>query len=100
MTNTFREHLQRAIFATFDLWDNWSEWWENMTWPTKRQRQRQIQRQWQRQWQILVVSIFKEQYLRLLNFETLNQSDEETWPDQQKDNDEDKHNDKSSESDH
>ena len=35
MTNTFREHLQRAIFETFDLWDIWSEWWENMTWPTK-----------------------------------------------------------------
>ena len=50
MTNTFREHLQRAISETFDLWDISSEWWENMTWPTKRQRQRQIQRQWQ--WQI------------------------------------------------
>ena len=47
-------------------------------------------------------STFKEQYLRLLNFETFDQSDEETWPDQQKDNNEDKHNDndKSSESDH
>ena len=53
MTNTFREHLQRAIFDT-------------------------------------------------LNFEAFDQSDEETWPDQQKDNNEDKHNDndKSSESDH
>ena len=26
MTNTFREHLQRAISETFDLWDIWSEW--------------------------------------------------------------------------
>ena len=34
MTNTFREHTQRAIFETFDLWDIWSELWENMTWPT------------------------------------------------------------------
>ena len=41
LTDTFREHLQRAIFDTFDLWDIWSEWWGNMTWPTKRQQQRQ-----------------------------------------------------------
>ena len=34
---TFRVHLQRAIFETFDLWDIWSKWWENMTWPTKKQ---------------------------------------------------------------
>ena len=39
MTNTFWEHLQRAISETFDLWDISSEWWENMTWPTKRQWQ-------------------------------------------------------------
>ena len=36
-TNTFREHLQRAILETCDLWDIWSEGWGNMTWPTKRQ---------------------------------------------------------------
>ena len=30
-----REHLERAIFGTFDLWDIWSEWWGNMTWPKK-----------------------------------------------------------------
>ena len=23
----------RAILETCDLWDNWSLWWENMTWP-------------------------------------------------------------------
>ena len=53
---------------------------------------------WSSHWE----STFKEQYLRLLNFETFDQSDEETWPDQQKDNNEDKHNDndKSSKSDH
>ena len=49
MTNTFREHLQRAIFETFDLWGIWSEYSENMTWPTIRQLERQWQRQWQRQ---------------------------------------------------
>ena len=48
MTNTFREHLQRAIFDTFELWDIWSEWWGNMTWPTKRQQRRQTQWQWQK----------------------------------------------------
>ena len=42
-TNTFREHLQGAILETCDLWDIWSEWWGDMTWPTKRQRQRQRQ---------------------------------------------------------
>ena len=35
ITNTFREHLQRVIFETFDFWDIWSELFENMTWPTK-----------------------------------------------------------------
>ena len=35
MTNTFREHLQRVILETFDLWDIWSERWEDMTWPKK-----------------------------------------------------------------
>ena len=39
--------------------------------------------------------IFNEQSLRFLAFETFDQSDENTWPDQQKDNnkDEDKYND-------
>ena len=57
-----------------------------------RRRQRQIQRQWQ----IHLKNIFKEQSLRFLAFETFDQSDENTWPDQQKDNnkDEDKYNDK------
>ena len=67
-TITFREYLQRAIFETFDLWDIWSGWWENMTWPTKRQRRRQ--RQWQRKWQIHLENTFKEQSLRLLTFKT------------------------------
>ena len=31
MTNTFREHLQRAILETCDLWDILSEWWGDMT---------------------------------------------------------------------
>ena len=43
-TNTFREPLQRAIIETCELWDIWSEWWGDMTWPTKRQLQRQRQR--------------------------------------------------------
>ena len=43
-TNIFRELHQRAILETCDLWDIWSEWWGDMTWPTKRQWQRQRQR--------------------------------------------------------
>ena len=35
---------------------------------------------------------FKEQSLRLLTFETFDQGDEKTRPDQQKNNDEDNHN--------
>ena len=34
-TNTFGEHLQRAIPETCDLWDIWSDWWGDMTWPKK-----------------------------------------------------------------
>ena len=32
LENTFKE---LHIFNTFDHWDIWSEWWENMTWPKK-----------------------------------------------------------------
>ena len=85
MTNTFKEHLQIAFFETFGHWDIWSERWENMTWPTKRQRQIQIKRQWQ----IHLENTFKERSLRLFTLETFDQSDEETRPDQQKDNDKD-----------
>ena len=61
-----------------------------MTWPTKRQRQRQRRRQWQRQiqWQrqrqlqIHLENTLKEGPQRLVTFETFDQSDEETWPDQ------------------
>ena len=65
-TNTFREHLQGAILETCDLWDTWSEWWGDRTWPKKRQWQ--IQRQWQRQ--IHLESTFKERSLGLVTFDT------------------------------
>ena len=48
----------------------------------------------QRQRQLHLENTFKKQSLRLLTFETFDQSDEKTWADQQKDNDEDKDNDK------
>ena len=35
-TNALRKHLQRAILETCNLWDIWSDWWGNMTWPTKK----------------------------------------------------------------
>ena len=54
----------------------------------KTQRKRQMQSQ--RQWQLLLENTFKEPSLRLLTFETFDQSDEKTWPDQQKVNEEDK----------
>ena len=53
-TNTFKKHIQRATLETCDLQDIWSEWREDMTWPTKRQRHIQRQRQ------IHLESTFKE----------------------------------------
>ena len=34
-TKTFREHLQRAIPETCDLYNIWSEWWGDMTRPQR-----------------------------------------------------------------
>ena len=53
-------------------------------------------RQWQRQrqWQRHLENTLKEWSQRLMIFETFDESDEETWPDQQKDNDKDKDNEK------
>ena len=44
-------------------------------------------------------SAFKERSYRLVTFETFDQGDEETWPDQQKDNDKDKYKDKDNDKD-
>ena len=43
------------------------------------------------------MNAFKDQPKRLVTFETFDQSDEETWPDQQKEND--KNNDKDKDND-
>ena len=48
-TRTFYFLTFRVILEHCDLWDIWSEWWGDMTWPTKRRWKRQRQRQWQRQ---------------------------------------------------
>ena len=102
-THTFREHLQRAIPVTCDLLKIWSEWWGDMTWPKKKTMTKTKTKTaggltwptkipWQRQWQrqIHLENTFKEQSQRLVTLETFDQSDEGTWPDQQKDNDKDK----------
>ena len=70
-TNRLREHLQRATLETCDLWDIWSEWWGDMTWPVQIQRQiqRQLQRQWHRQSQRLVTF---ETLITILTIENLN----------------------------
>ena len=73
-TNRLREHIQRAILETCDLWDIWSEWWEDKYKDNDHN--------------------FQKQSLRLAAFETFVQSDEGIWPDQQKDNDTDKYKDK------
>ena len=41
----------------------------------------------------------KERPCKLVTFETIDQSDEETWPDQKKDNDKDKYEDKDNDKD-
>ena len=33
LCTSIREHPKGAILETCDLWDIWSEWWEDMTWP-------------------------------------------------------------------
>ena len=58
--DTFWKHNNRMTLQTCEVWDIWSEWWGDMTWPTKIQWQRQIQRQRQWQRQIHLESIFKE----------------------------------------
>ena len=70
-----------------------------MAWPIKRQWQIQIQRQ--RKWQrhIHLESDFKEQPQRLVTFETFDQSDDLTWPDQQKNNDKNKYEDRDNDKD-
>ena len=35
-TKTFGEDPERATQETCDHWDIWSEWWGDMTWPTKK----------------------------------------------------------------
>ena len=87
MTMTFWEHSHRAFPETCDLWDNRSELWWDMTWPTKRQWHDEHKGQRQRQWHL--ESTLSEWPLRLVTFETFDQSDEDTWPDQQKDKDKD-----------
>ena len=81
------KHYHTALWETCDPWDMWWEWWGEMTWPTKRQ----WQRQWQ--WQRHLENTLKEWSQRLMNFETFDQRDEETWPKHQKDNDNDNDND-------
>ena len=46
LTDSLRTLLivtQKTIQLTSDFPDIWSEWWGDMSWPTKRQRQRHIQ---------------------------------------------------------
>ena len=66
-------------FETFDQRDE-------ETWPDQQNRQWQRQIQWQRQRQrqlpIHLENTLKERPQRLVTFETFDQSDEETWPDQ------------------
>ena len=41
--------IQKVTQLTCDLWEIWSDWWGDITWPKQQQWQRQRQRQWQRQ---------------------------------------------------
>ena len=63
---SFTEHPQGAIPETCDLCDIWSEWWGDMTWPKKDNDKGKYKDN----------DNDKDKYI---------QSDEGTWPDQQKD---------------
>ena len=89
------KHYQRELWETCDrLWPIW-----HLIRVMKRHdmtdKKCQRQRQWQRQtqWQRHLENTLKEHHWRLVTFETLDQSDEETWSDQQQDNDKGKDND-------
>ena len=99
-TNTFREHLHGAILETCDLWDIWSEWLGEMTWPKKdndKDKDNDNDKNKDND------KAFKEHpervFLEFVALETFDQSDKGTWPDQQKDNNKDKDNDNDKDSD-
>ena len=75
--STFTFDIKRATQDTCDLWNIWSEWWGDLTWPTHWSRQIKRQRQWQRQ--IHLENIFKEQSHVLVTFGTFDQRGDMTW---------------------
>ena len=80
MTNTFREHLQRAILETCDLWDIWSEWWGDMTTSDNFDNFWQSWQFWQL-WQFLTTLTISDNFgnLRLVTFEWLQFWQLGTW---------------------
>ena len=67
-----------------------------MNWPTTKIRWQLLR---QRQRQRHLENTFKERPQSRVTLETFDQSDEGTWPDQQKDNDKDKYKDKDKDND-
>ena len=59
-TRTFYFLTYRVTLEPCDLWDIWSEWLWDMSWPKEISWQRQIQRQRQWQTQIHLENTFKE----------------------------------------
>ena len=87
LENTLKEWPRYFWPVSITVWDIWSEFWGDLTWPTKRQWQRQVQRHGQ--WQKHLENTLKERPTRLLTIEILYQSDEDTWHNLQKDNNKD-----------
>ena len=88
-TKTFREHLQRAIAETCDLCNILSEWWGDMTWPKKDNDKDKYQKKTITKTNTKTMTetntfknTFKERPWRLTTFQTFDQSDEGTFPDQ------------------
>ena len=81
--------LDIMMYYTYQIMREYKIWYlsDNIVHPRTYLSRRQWQRQ--RQWQKHKENTLYERPLRLGIFEAFDQSDEETWPDQEKDNDKD-----------
>ena len=80
---SIRAHPKGAILETCGLWDIWSEWWEDMTWHTKTNLPTYLPTYLPIPTYLPTYTL-NERSLRLVTFETFDQSGEKTRPDTKK----------------